>query len=221
MLTDTLNACIIDMKTVKEMETTSADTKKQADANYAFKQIVQELQTTTMSLKAAIDNSGFKPSMPVVNALKSYLATCDKVVKDGAASASTNEFIRIESKKVTASIAGEWSDYYQKSTANVISFLETVKGIIPNSNKAIYAINKIKKASNWNTSSDVYASMKQGLDDADLILKSLDLDEDSEVLAFLRLVGEGNATIQNLTAEILAWLKKEGIEDKLKISFSA
>lgn len=220
MLTETLNACIIDMKTVKEMETASVDTKKQADANYAFKQIIQELQTTTMTLKTAIDNSGFKLSIPVVNALKSYLSACDKVIKDGAASASTNEFIRTESKKVTASIAAEWNDYYLRSTANVISLLETVKGIIPDSNKATYAINKIKKASNWNTSSDTYASMKQGLEEADLILKSLNLDEDSEVLAFLRLVGEGNATIKNLTDEILAWLKKEGIEDKLSISFS-
>ena len=220
MLTETLNACIIDMKTVKEMETASVDTKKQADANYAFKQIIQELQTTTMSLKTAIDNSGFKPSIPVVNALKSYLSACDKVIKDGAASASTNEFIHTESKKVTASIAGEWNDYYLKSTANVISLLETVKGIIPDSNKATYAINKIKRASNWNTSSDTYVLMKQGLDEANLILKSLNLDDDSEVLAFLRLVGEGNATIKNLTDEILAWLKKEGIEDKLSISFS-
>lgn len=221
MLTDTLNACIIDMKTVKEIETASADTKKQADANYAFKQIVRELQTTTMALKTAIDNSGFKPSMPVVNALKSYLTACEKVVNDGAANASTNEFIRTESKKVLASIASEWGDYYQKSTANVISLLKTIKGIIPDSNKATYAINKIKKASNWNTSSDAYVSLKQGLDDAEHILKSLDLDEDSEILAFLRLVGEGNATIQNLTAEILVWLKKEGIEDKLAITFSA
>lgn len=221
MLFDTLNACIIDMKTVKEMETASTDTKKQADANYAFKQIVQDLQTTTMALKAAIDNSGFKPSMPVVNALKSYLAVCDKVVNDGTASVLTNDFIRTESKKITASIASEWSAYYQKSTANVISLLETVKGIIPDSNKATYAINKIRKASNWNTSSDAYASMKQGLDDADLILKSLDLEEDSEVLAFLKLVGEGSATVQDLTKEILVWIKKKGIEGKLAISFSS
>jgi len=70
MLTDKLNACIIDMKTVKEMETASVDTKKQADANYDFKQIVQDLQTTTLALKATIDNSEFKPSMLVLNALK-------------------------------------------------------------------------------------------------------------------------------------------------------
>ncbi len=220
MLTDTLNACIIDMKTVKELETVSADTKKQANANYAFKQIVQELQTTTVALKNAVEIAGFKPSIATFNAMKAYLAACDKVVTDGSASASTNDFIRAESKKVTASIAEEWGRHYQKSTANVISLLETVKGIIPDSNKATYAINKIRKASNWSISADAYSSMKQGLGDADLILKDLDLDEDSEVLAFLKLVGEERATVLNLTEEILAWLRKEGIEDKLAILFS-
>ena len=117
-------------------------------------------------------------------------------------------------------IASEWSDYYQKTTANISVFLNG-KGIIPDANKATYAINKIKKAANWNVAPDSYTSMKQGLDDADFILKSLDLAKDSEVLEFLKLVGEGSATVQNLTAEILAWLKNEGIEDKLTISFSA
>lgn len=221
MLTDTLNACIIDMKTVKELETVSADSKKQANVNYAFKQIVQELQETTATLKNAVEISGFRPSGAVFNALKTYLSACDKVVGEGAANSSTNDFIRTESRKVKVTIASEWSDYYQKTTANIISLLETVKGIIPDANKATYAINKIKKAANWNVAPDSYTSMKQGLDDADFILKSLDLAKDSEVLEFLKLVGEGSATVQNLTAEILAWLKNEGIEDKLTISFSA
>jgi hypothetical protein len=220
MLTDTLNACIIDMKTVKELETVSADTKKQANANYAFKQIVQELQTTTMALKNAVEIAGFKPSITIVNAMKGYLAACNKVVTGGAANASTNDFIRSESKKVTASITDEWADFYKKSTANVISLLETVRGIVPDSSKTTYAINKIRKASNWSISSDTYSSMMQGLGDADSILKDLDLDEDSEVLTFLKRVGEGSATILDLTAEILEWLRKEGIEDKLAISFS-
>ena len=105
MLTDTLNACIIDMKIVKELETVSADTKKQANANYAFKQIVQELQETTATLKNAVEISGFRPSVAVFNDLKAYLSACDKVVGEGAANSSTNDFIRTKSRKVTESIA--------------------------------------------------------------------------------------------------------------------
>ena len=86
-------------------------------------------------------------------------------------------------------------------------------------NKAIYATNKIKKAASWNTSIDNYNYLKQGIAEADKILEDLDLDEDSEILAFLKLVSEGKATILNLTDEILNWIKTENLADKLYINF--
>ena len=94
-----------------------------------------------------------------------------------------------------------------------------VKGIIPDENKAIYATNKIKKAASWNTTIDNYNYLKQGIAEADKILEDLDLDEDSEILAFLKLVSEGKATILNLTDEILAWIKTENLADKMFINF--
>lgn len=61
--------------------------------------------------------------------------------------------------------------------------------------------------------------MKQGIVEADKILKDLDLDKDSEILAFLRLVSEGNATISNLNDEILEWIKTEKLENKIYLKF--
>ena len=50
----------------------------------------------------------------------------------------------------------EWSEYYTKMSSHVISLLDTVKSILKDENKAVYAVNKIKKAANWNTSIDNY-----------------------------------------------------------------
>lgn len=116
-----------------------------------------------------------------------------------------------------AVIRQEWTEYYFKATANIQGLLDTVKGIIPDENKAIYAINKIKKTSSWNTSIDNY--LKHGIAEADKILEDLDLDEDSEILAFLKLVSEGKATILNLTEEILEWLNKENLAEKIYLKF--
>lgn len=66
---------------------------------------------------------------------------------------------------------------------------------------------------------DNYNYLKQGIAEADKILEDLDLDEDSEILAFLKLVSEGKATILNLTDEILAWIKAENLADKMFINF--
>jgi len=57
------------------------------------------------------------------------------------------------------------------------------------------------------------------MDEASRILNEIDLDEASPILAFLKLVSEGNATILDLTDEILAWIKKEKLADKMFINF--
>lgn len=217
MLIDTLNECIIDMKTVHEMETASADTKKQAMADYNFKQFILNYKQAIDEVHLAVENSEFRPSANVVSSLKSYLGVCDKVVLSGAAKNATTQYVSSELKKTYAVIGQEWSEYYSKVTVNILSLLDTIKGIISDGSKATYAANKIKKAATWNTTIDNYNSLKQGIVEADQILKDLGLDEDSEILTFLKLVSEGKATILNLTDEILTWIKAEHLEDKMFI----
>lgn len=219
MLIDTLNECIIDMKTVREMETASADTKKQATADYNFKQLILSIKQIIDEVNIAVENSAFRPSANVVSALKSLLGACDKIVQAGAANNATTQYISSETKKLYAVIGQEWAEYYSKATVNILSLLDTVKGIIPDESKATYAANKIKKAATWNTTIDNYNYLKQGMTEADNILEDLDLDKDSEVLAFLKLVSAGKATILSLTDEILDWLNKENLAGKIYLKF--
>ena len=188
-------------------------------ADYNFKQLILNLKQMVDEVNLAVENSDFRPSANVISALKSFLGVCEKVVQTGVANNATTQYISFESKKLYTVIGQEWSEFYLKATANILSLLDTVKGIIPDENKAIYATNKIKKASSWNVTIDNYNYLKQGIAEADKILEDLDLDEDSEILAFLKLVSEGKATILNLTDEILAWIKAENLADKMFINF--
>lgn len=219
MLIDTLNECIIDMKAVWEMETFSADSKKQAAADYDFKQLVIRLKQMTDEVNLAVENSDFRPSANVVRALKIFLGACDKVVQAGAANNATTRYIESESNKLYAVIKQEWDAYYSKATADILSFLDIVNGIASDESKAAYASNKIKKAAAWNTTIDNYNHLKQGIAEAGKIYDDLALDKNPEILAFLKLVSKGNATVMNLTDEILAWIKKENLADKMFIKF--
>lgn len=219
MLIDTLNECIIDMKTVHEMETASEDTKKQAVADYNFKQLILSLNQIIYEVNIAVENSEFRPSEKVVSSLNTFLGVCDKVIQTGAANNATTQHISSEFKKLYVVIGQEWTEYYSKTTANILSLLDVVKGIIPDESKATYAVNKIKKAATWNTTLDNYNYLKQGIAEADKIFRDLDLDENSEILTFLKLVSEGKATILNLTDEILTWIKAENLADKMFINF--
>ena len=219
MLIDTLNECIIDMKTIYELETVSADTKKQAIADYNFKQLVMSLKQTISEVNLAVDNSDFKPSIQVVSALKSLLGACDKIIQTGAANNATTTYINSESKKLYAAIGKECGEYYTKSNSSILSLLDTLKGILSNEEKAKFAANKIKKAAIWNATIDNYHYLEQGLAEANQILDDLDIDRNSDILSFLKLVSDGNATIKNLTDETLAWIRAENLEDKMFIKF--
>ena len=100
-----------------------------------------------------------------------------------------------------------------------MSLLDTVKGILSNEEKAKFAANKIKKAAIWNATIDNYHYLEQGLAEANQILDDLDIDRNSDILSFLKLVSDGNATIKNLTDETLAWIRAENLEDKMFIKF--
>lgn len=219
MLIDILNECIVDMNTVRALETVSADTKKQSEANYKFKQLVVSVKQTIMEIQTAVENSNFRPSTEVMSGLNGIIKNCEQVVKVGAANAATTGFIEGERKRVYDEVRQDWLDYYQGATAHIISLLEIVKGILPNEDRVKYATNKMRKAANWGKMADNYRFLNEGLADAEKILKDLDLDEDSDILAFLKLVSEGKATIRNLTDEILAWIKAENLEDKMYIGF--
>jgi len=205
------------MKTVREMETASADTKKQATADYNFKQLILSLKQTIDEVNLAVENSAFRPSANVVSALKSFLVACDKIVQVGAANNATTQYISSESKKLYAVIGQEWTLFYTEYTKNTLSLLDTIKGILKDEKKAIYAANKIRKASAWNSVVENYNFLKQGMDEAEGLLTELGLDEDSSILAFLKLVSEGNATILDLTDDILKWIREENLAGKMYI----
>ncbi|MBR4341938.1 MAG: hypothetical protein IKP88_04360 [Lachnospiraceae bacterium] len=220
MLIDMLNECIVDMKTVREMETASADTKKQATADYNFKQLVLGLGKIVSEVDLAVKNSNFRPSDSIISGLRSFLSSCNKVIQLGAANESTTQYISTELKKINTGLDQEWSDYYSNIAMHIIGLLDVIKSILTDDKKVIYASNKIRKAANWNTTIENYNYLKQGLEEADQILNDLGLDEDSEVLSFLKLVRDGNATILDLTDEVLKWIKTENLADKMFISLA-
>lgn len=216
MLINVLNDCIIDMNTVRELENNSADTKKQAAADYNFKMFVSTLKKMIDEVQMSVKESGFKPSSNIVTSLEGFINSCNKIISVGAANDSTTSFINKESKTLYSNIAQEWVEYYSNTTKEILSLLEIIKGIAPDK-RAQYAINKIKKAAAWNTDIVNLVYLKDGLSEANQIIKVFSPGKNIE--EFLRLVADGKATVRNLTQEIMEWIEKEQFAGKLSIQF--
>lgn len=58
--------------------------------------------------------------------------------------------------------------------------------------------------------------MKKGLDDAQNLIDNLNLNN-KDVAIFLKKISKKQATITDLTSEIMDWIYKENLEKKIKI----
>lgn len=76
---------------------------------------------------------------------------------------------------------------------------------------------KIQPAENWDLDVERYKTMHNGLNEADYLIMELGLDD--EIIAFLQNTNSGRATLQDLNDKVLAWIRDEQLERKIRISF--
>lgn len=218
MLNSVLNECIAELKDIKEMETASNDTKRQEKIDGNFSAVVSQNDKILRELNQAFEKAKFTPSQGVINLAKDILGELEKVVKSGNAKDSTVAYLTSECKKLSVLLAEEWKNFYSMKSEGLLNLLETVIDITPYKQNTQFAINKIKKGSNWNTDVKNLEMMQNGLSEATEIISALGLDE--KIIAFLRKVSEGKATLVDVTMDIMNWIEREKIASRLAIKFT-
>ena len=108
-----------------------------------------------------------------------------------------------------------WSKQYVDLTGATVSTLEAIRGIDPDNVGS--CLQKIQPAENWNLDVERYQTMHNGLNEADHLIMELGLDD--EIITFLQNTNSGRATLQDLNDKVLAWIRDERLERKIRISF--
>lgn len=65
----------------------------------------------------------------------------------------------------------------------------------------------------------VYKKLKKALDSADSLIEKMSLDQD--IIEFLTKMTSGRATFYDLNDKVMDWIKKESLEKRVKLSFTA
>ena len=209
MLVDLLDQSIIAMKEIYELEKSSNDVQKQEKNDKIFSNVVSENHLMVKAVTDSMSQLGFVISQEtrgkVIGLLKS---SCDAVSR-GLIQESTANYLQ-----------KEWSNYYHRVADQKINMLQTIKGIAPEREKVDYASNKIKLGASWDFKQDNLDKMEKGLQEADEIINSLGFGEDgAEIIAFLKKVASGKASVHDLTPDILNWLMENNMTSKLAVSF--
>ena len=209
MLVDLLDQSIIAMKEIYELEKSSNDVQKQEKNDKIFSNVVSENHLMVKAVTDSMSQLGFVISQEtrgkVIGLLKS---SCDAVSR-GLIQESTANYLQKEVFNIKKAILQEWSNYYHRVADQKINMLQTIKGIAPEREKVDYASNKIN-----------LDKMEKGLQEADEIINSLGFGEDgAEIIAFLKKVASGKASVHDLTPDILNWLMENNMTSKLAVSF--
>lgn len=118
-------------------------------------------------------------------------------------------------KTLQSSMKKEWSKQYTDLTGATVSTLEAIRGIDPDNVGS--CLQKIRPAENWDLDVERYQTMHKGLNEADHLIMELGLDD--EIITFLQNTNSGRATLQDLNDKVLAWIRDEQLERKIRISF--
>jgi len=151
----------------------------------------------------------------ILTSMSELLGSLEKVVESGLASQDLVFNAENSFKIIQGNMKKEWLKQYVDMTGATVSTLEAIRGI--DSEKVGSCLQKIQQADSWDLDVKRYRTMSSGLDDAEQLIVSLGLDD--EIITFLQNTNSGKATLRDLNDKVLAWIRDENLEGKIRISF--
>ena len=154
-------------------------------------------------------------SNEILSSLTALMNNLEEVVQEGFASSDRVTGAEKEFNTIQNTMKKEWPKQYSDYTGATVGTLDAIQSIEPEHVSS--CLGKIKSAEIWNTDIKSFKKMREGLDDADQLIISLGLDDD--IIAFLANTNSGKATLKDLNDKVLAWIRHEKLEGKIRISF--
>lgn len=152
--------------------------------------------------------------MKCVDQLKDLLKSLNDCISDSFVDEEMYKKAEKKFKNVENQIKQEWEDFFGEETDSIQKTLKTIVNI--NKFNVERSLTDICAAKKWESDIKKYQQMKKGLDDAQNLIDNLNLNN-KDVVIFLKKISKKQATITDLTPEIMDWIYKENLEKKIKI----
>ena len=96
---------------------------------------------------------------------------------------------------------------------SLVETLTLISVVYKDSDSIMHAKNKIEKGKNWPTKKADIELMNKGISEAKHIISVIDLTD--QIQQFLRAISENQATLLDLTPNVLEWIKEKKLEDSI------
>ena len=213
------------MKDVQRLRDQAQNQAQQENYFKNLNELVGELYINLQKIKMASSSVGFSISSDMHDSLNEAFETIQKSYEGDYIDEDLLKQARLILKNKTVNnLSKEWTEYYKRITKNINGTLNNIGDLIADKNKLVIIRQNINNGAQWSAlgltdvnQQDRLTNLKNALDEASDIIANLNLKDD--ITFFLRKVSKKEADIDDLSEEIVEWIKKENLTDRFTIVF--
>ncbi len=209
------------VKTTKDMQDLqkraaiqkNRDLQESTDAKYRL--LLTRVNQFVATIEYLYTLAKIEKNKEIISSTIELLTLLESAVESGFATQDNVSIAETSYKDIQSEMKKDWQKQYFNLTSSTVSTLEAIKGI--DAESVSNCLQKIQPAENWDTDVKKYQTMNTGLNEADQLIASLGLDDG--IISFLQNTNAGRATLKDLDDKVLAWIRDEQLESKIRISF--
>ena len=220
LLTETINKSTSAVKKRR----IAVESKQQAE-NYA-KALAQLSQATgsiqaTLECATALKNSGIVDTPLLESTAREELLTCINDCGSGVAEIKlTLDAVKLLQSKGDAfasQLKLTWKTAAERYSEGTKGYLSMIGGLSSNPQRARELADNISKSASSDPTTKSINSLVSDVAEAKKIVEAFSLNPEIEL--FLKKVSAQQATVVDLTPNVLAWLKEKNLTSKLRVRF--
>lgn len=220
MIIDSINACV----TAINQKKTTLQKKQSADE---FQKTLASLSKECQRLGNLLDilngmkNSHIADSSTLDSELKSELLEaidrCGEELENGPLSKENVQVFGVRTKQLEKELSAAWKSCSLRYSEGVSGYLGIIQGLSDNPQEIKKLQDEIAKLTTDAPTPDSVQKLSSDVTRAKAIVERFSIKP--EVEAFLKKVASKQATVTDLSPNVMTWLKKQGLLMKLRITF--
>ena len=215
-INERLNQSVKQLKHLNTLESRKKNQVQQTKNDNDFQEVVRHISQLCYAVHYAQETFSlpYQPQAALIGILSDLQTTASKntVTEDSI----LQSMIRV--KPVQEQLKKEWTKHYQYLVKAVVSTLQIIQRIDPPT--VAKCLTDIQSSAVWqNDGSELtrLKSLNSAMTNSSAIIERLGLDQ--KITTFLTKVSSRTATLNDLDDDILAWIQKENLSDRILISF--
>lgn len=217
MIFDQMERRIKEMKELRRLETIKSNRVQQEATDIKYHNLVAQVKGFINILQYFQTELKFEISDSYKIEISTLFGKLQEVIEDGYANKDLVTESENDFRNILNTIKKDWTKHHTSLTSTTVNTLKIIGGI--ESDQVEACLTDIKNASTWQMDVTVYKKLKKALDSADSLIEKMSLDQD--IIEFLTKMTSGRATFYDLNDKVMDWIKKESLEKRVKLSFTA